>query len=158
MTAFPALIRPLTPAVLTTRQRLVCVLVAIGALAILVTAAWVSPDGRGTGTHHQLGLQPCQFLQRTGLPCGTCGMTTSFSYFAHGNILASFYTQPFAGGLAVATAMSFWAALYCAATGRPAYRLLRRISVGWGVGLILTFWILSWGWKMWLVTSGRDGW
>jgi len=149
---------PLTPAVLTIRNRLMCVLIAAGALAVLMTAALLSPDPRGTGSHHQLGLQPCQFLQRTGLPCGTCGMTTSFAFFARGNILASFYVQPFGAALAIATAMAFWAAGYCAFTGRPAYRLIRRIPVGSAVGFILVFWLLAWGWKMWIVASGRDGW
>jgi hypothetical protein len=85
-------------------------------------------------------------------------MTTSFSHFARGQIGASIWIQPFGFLLAAASAMKFWAAGYCAVTARPAYRMLRRWSVGLAIGTLLTLWILAWGWKIWLVVSGRDGW
>jgi hypothetical protein len=37
---------------------------------------------------------PCGFKVRFGLPCPTCGMTTSVLAFARGEILQSFYIQP----------------------------------------------------------------
>lgn len=151
-------IRPLAPARMTPRSRIVSAAVAAGALAVMLVAAWLKPSSAGTGSHHQLGMQPCRFLEQTGLPCGTCGMTTSFAHFAHGNIAASAYVQPFGAVAALITAMGFWAATYCAATGRPAYRLMHRMPAGWIAGLILTVWLLAWGWKMWLVLAGRDGW
>jgi hypothetical protein len=43
-------------------------------------------------------LYPCGFKQRYGLPCPSCGMTTSTLAFARGSILESFYIQP-AGAL-----------------------------------------------------------
>lgn len=43
-------------------------------------------------------LEPCGFKQKYGLPCPTCGMTTSAISFAQGRIKQSFYIQP-AGGL-----------------------------------------------------------
>jgi hypothetical protein len=36
-------------------------------------------------THTQLGLAPCQFFVLTGMPCPSCGMTTSFTWLVHGN-------------------------------------------------------------------------
>ena len=36
----------------------------------------------------------CGFKQDTGLPCPTCGMTTSTLAFAQGKILEAFYIQP----------------------------------------------------------------
>ena len=36
----------------------------------------------------------CGFKVRFGLPCPTCGMTTSVLTFARGDILHSFYIQP----------------------------------------------------------------
>jgi len=140
------------------RDRVLAAGVSVGCLAVLIVAAWLTPAAGGMGSHHQLGLRPCGFLERTGLPCGTCGMTTSFSHFADGNLLASVYVQPFGAVAAVSVAMAFWAAGYCATTGRPAYRLLHRLHTGWIAGIILTLWIFAWGWKMWLVISGRDGW
>jgi len=39
-------------------------------------------------------LDPCGFKQRYGLPCPTCGMTTSVLAFARGRIFEAFYIQP----------------------------------------------------------------
>jgi hypothetical protein len=36
-------------------------------------------------THRQLGLPSCQFYFVTGLPCPSCGMTTSFALLMHGD-------------------------------------------------------------------------
>jgi len=47
----------------------------------------------------ELFLLPCGFKQRYGLPCPTCGITTSILAFAEGRVFESFYIQP-AGGLA----------------------------------------------------------
>jgi hypothetical protein len=41
----------------------------------------------------------CGFKQRTGLPCPTCGMTTSVLAFSQGRIWQALYTQPAAGFL-----------------------------------------------------------
>jgi hypothetical protein len=42
---------------------------------------------------------PCGFKAQFGLPCPTCGMTTSVLAFAGGDILRSFYIQPAAAML-----------------------------------------------------------
>ena len=42
---------------------------------------------------------PCGFKVQFGLPCPTCGMTTSVLTFARGDILHSFYIQPAAAVL-----------------------------------------------------------
>jgi len=52
-------------------------------------AAWLEPESRGFGTHMQLGLPPCSFEPVFGLPCPSCGMTTSFSYFVRGQWLSA---------------------------------------------------------------------
>jgi hypothetical protein len=38
------------------------------------------------GTHMQLGLPDCNFKVLTGLPCPSCGMTTSFSLVMHADV------------------------------------------------------------------------
>ena len=42
-------------------------------------------------------LGPCGFKQRFGLPCPTCGMTTSIIAFCQGKIIEAFYIQPAMG-------------------------------------------------------------
>ena len=71
---------------------------AVALVAVLVVARRLEPDPRGYGTHTQLGLPPCAFLASTGRPCPTCGMTTSFAWFAHGNPVRSWRANP-AGSL-----------------------------------------------------------
>lgn len=62
-----------------------------GALLVggFVLAASVTPDPRGFGTHERLGLAPCTVRRMFGIPCPTCGMTTSFAHFVRGHIRQS---------------------------------------------------------------------
>jgi hypothetical protein len=62
--------------------------------AVFVTAARIDPydeDGsaRRMATHRQLGLPPCTFNEVTGVPCPSCGMTTSFALLVRGDVLNS---------------------------------------------------------------------
>jgi Protein of unknown function (DUF2752) len=69
---------------------------------VLVVARGLEPDPRGFGTHTQLGLWPCSFKVTTGRPCPTCGMTTSFAWFARGELARSWGANP-AGSLLAPT-------------------------------------------------------
>ncbi|HKX27228.1 MAG TPA: DUF2752 domain-containing protein [Blastocatellia bacterium] len=62
---------------------------------LLAVARMLQPSSRGVGTHEQLGLPPCPFLHFTGIPCPSCGLTTSFAYAARFNFSAALTTQPF---------------------------------------------------------------
>jgi hypothetical protein len=62
---------------------------------ILGLALYLEPSPLGLGTHQQLGLEPCGFLTLVGVPCMMCGMTTSFSYYAHVQIVEGVLNQPF---------------------------------------------------------------
>jgi hypothetical protein len=141
-------------------QRVVWLAVSLGCLAVLIIAASLKPDPRGVGTHHSSGLfrGECQFLDRTGLPCPTCGMTTSFSWFARGNFVASFYVQPMGFVLATLTALTFWFSGYIAITAKPAHRLLRLIRAEYYLFPLLALAILAWVWKSYIHMKGIDGW
>jgi hypothetical protein len=85
-------------------------------------------------------------------------MTTSFAWFARGNLAASFYIQPMGCVLAILCAAGFWIGLYIAMTGRPAHRLLKRFNqTPLLIGLAL-FGLAAWGWKIFIHLHGLDGW
>src|SRR3954471_20120678 len=94
--------------------RAIALLIALVALAPLVVASNLTPNHSGMETHLALRLFPCEFLRVTGLPCPSCGMTTSFAWFVRGNWLASFYVQPMGFILALLCAMIFWSGLFIA--------------------------------------------
>lgn len=146
------------PVLLTLGARIGAMAIALGCLTPLVIAASLRPSPDGYGSHTELGLARCQFLDRTGLPCPSCGMTTSWAWFARGNVEASLYVQPMGTVLAILTACCFWVALYCAATGRPIYHLLGVVPGRYYFVPLLTLAILAWGWKIYIHLTGRDGW
>jgi hypothetical protein len=76
------------------RQRVIAALISL-AVVVLFAGLWLSQH---VGFDFGLLFGPCGMKQRTGLPCPTCGMTTSVLAFARGAIVTAFYTQP-AGAL-----------------------------------------------------------
>lgn len=95
------------------------VFAALGLAVVLCIARWLVPDPRGFGTHTQLGLAPCAFAMVTGKGCPTCGMTTSFAWFARGRFDRSWRANP-AGSMLAPTCLVLipWL-LIGAARGRP---------------------------------------
>ncbi len=100
-----------------TRRALV--LAALGLVGVLGVARQLEPDPRGFGTHTQLGLAPCAFALVTGHPCPTCGMTTSFAWFARGRFDRSWRANP-AGSLLAPTCVALvpWLLAGAARDGR----------------------------------------
>jgi len=146
------------PNVLLRTARAGAFMISMAALAVLVVAVALPPSAAGVGTHRQMGFPPCAFMMATGLPCPTCGMTTSFSHFVRGNWLASFYVQPMGFVLAILTGTVFWAGIYIALTGRPIHRLLRQLPMVGLVCLFMGLGIAAWGWKIYIHLHGIDGW
>jgi hypothetical protein len=79
--------------------------VAVAAGALLCLARFLQPSPKGVGTHVQLGLPPCAFFHFTGIPCPSCGLTTSVAHAARLHFYEAFITQPF--GLIVFCAAIF---------------------------------------------------
>lgn len=69
-----------------------CVLGAI--MGIFAIAALLDPPAAGHGAHQQLGLSPCPLPIVAGIPCPTCGMTTSIVHLSKGSLLSAMHTQP----------------------------------------------------------------
>lgn len=128
--------------------RLIGLLLAIGSLAVLIIGARLSPDPAGTGTHTQLGLAPCGLMKNAGLPCMTCGMTTSYALMLEGRPLASFINQPMGAVFCFATALMFWAGAYVAITGLPGMPWLNRYPTTRQVVVTIVLLIIAWGYKI----------
>ena len=84
-------------------------------LAVFVVATQISPykadgEARQMGTHMQLGLPDCNFKELTGLPCPSCGMTTSFCLLIRADVWHSLQAN-FAGTLLATFGLLFipWA-------------------------------------------------
>lgn len=73
----------------------VLVAIVVGLVAVFMVAARLNPyDAAGRplrmASHRQLGLPPCTFYSVTGgIPCPSCGMTTSFALLMHGDLWGS---------------------------------------------------------------------
>ena len=135
--------------------------IALGCLAVLAVAGYVTPSPSGVGTHQQLNLPTCGFYELTDYPCPTCGMTTAFSQMVRGKVLRSFAVQP-AGAIGAmvcifVAVVSGWVAL----SGRrvdkyiyrtcirwePICRLFNSVYGGWIIAsIIAVIVLLSWGW------------
>ena len=154
----PILCPPQRALLLTSSARLLALAVAAGCVALLLVATRARPSPTGIGTHRQLGMERCQFEAQTGVPCPTCGMTTSYAHFVRGQWIAAFYVQPMAALMALATCMSAWAGLYIALTGRPIHRLFYLLRARYYVTAVLSLAVLAWAWKIWIHLHGIDGW
>jgi hypothetical protein len=135
--------------------RAIAMLVAVGALAMLVVAAMLRPEANGVGTHMQLGLAPCGLLRSAGIPCMSCGMTTAITHLVHGNVLQSFVVQPAGAIIGVLAACATWAGAYVAVTGRPGPDLMGRLPVLSGVFWLLGIGVVAWGYKIVMLLGQR---
>lgn len=59
---------------------------AVFLLALLATAAWLTPSPAGHGTHQQLGFSECFFVSQWGVRCPSCGMTTAWARLLNGDL------------------------------------------------------------------------
>lgn len=66
---------------LTFRDRCLLVAGCVCVIAGFMVGSKVDPDPRGFGTHQQFGLPPCRFREVLGIPCPSCGGTTSVAHF-----------------------------------------------------------------------------
>lgn len=84
------------------------VVLAAAAACVLVLAALgtlLTPAPEGHGTHTQLGLPACSFMELTALPCPGCGVTTAAVLAARGEFARAIATQPFGAALTLGIAL-----------------------------------------------------
>jgi hypothetical protein len=133
-------------------ERIALVLVGSVVLGLLLTAARLTPDPRGLGTHRQLGLPPCTVVTWLGIRCPSCGMTTAWSHFVRGNVVAAVRANAGGALLALTAGLCGPWLLASGAMGRwlivvPQERAILACGVGL-VGVVLIHWTmrLSFGW------------
>ncbi len=107
------------------------------ALALLTAARALAPAPSGRGTHVALGLPPCGFLRWFGLPCPTCGLTTSFAELARFELARSLRAHPLGFPLFALTVLAVPIALRTALRGQP-LALVRAGAPRWAALLVLT--------------------
>jgi hypothetical protein len=136
--------------------------IALTLCAVFAVAIWLNPyndDGspRTMATHRQMGLPPCTFFNTTGVPCPSCGMTTSFALLMHGDVRNSLRAN------AVGTLLAGFCLLlipWCLASAvmqrtlfvRSMERALTLLVLSF-LTLMLLRWGIVLGWAWWTGTS-----
>jgi len=149
-TAEPTTPDPASP---TSNPRFAAAVVFIVCAGVLGVAYGLTPSDQGVGTHRAMGLPACGLLETTGIPCMTCGMTTSFSYAAKGHFISAFLTQPAGALLALLTAMAAVLSGYALVAGMS---LAPIMSALWRPRVIVIAMVLAaaaWGYKIVIVTG-----
>lgn len=118
-------------------------------LGLLFATRWLTPDTRGLGTHEQLGLPPCGFYVWWGIPCPSCGMTTSWAWLVQFEFAEAF--RQHSGG-ALLGLFSLGLGLWCVFSAmRGSWIGGWPSSLAWAVvmaGLALAI-LISWIGKLW---------
>jgi Protein of unknown function (DUF2752) len=132
--------------------------ITAGIVVVLTIAVCLNPyqeDGtpRTMETHRQMGLPPCTFKSATGLPCPSCGMTTSFSLLMHGDPINSLRANAVGTLLAAFCILLVPWSLISVWLGRPLFILsveaaLMRVIVAF-ITLMLLRWVIVLAWIWW---------
>lgn len=130
------------------RDRCLLIVGCITIIAGFIVASSVTPDPRGYGTHQQFGLSPCRFREVLGIPCPSCGGTTSVAHFVRGEWISSakanvaVFCLAFAGFAAIPwIQLSLWKG-YLLGVHAPS-KLFVTVTIG-----LSAIAILQWVWRL----------
>lgn len=120
--------------------RLLLVLIAAGWIAVFMVAIVLNPYRGGRvwleETHRQLGFPSCHFKEMAGLPCPSCGMTSSFALLVRGDLVNSLRAN-FAGTLLALIGLAYLP--WCAASLWRGQWLFFRTIEPVLIGLVVLF-------------------
>lgn len=133
----------------SSRDRTQYVVLIGAASALLATARWLTPAANGWGTHQQLGLPPCFFHQMMGIPCPTCGMTTSFAHTVRLHFYDAFVAQPFGFLACLITASLIPSSLLLMRRRVPWMRLMTARGSNAVMYALIVLFLAAWVYKIW---------
>ena len=116
---------------------------------VLTIARALSPSPNGWGTHQQLGLPPCFFHQITGIPCPTCGMTTSFAHTVRLHFYDAFLAQPFGLLACLITMALIPLSLLMMRRRVPWLKVLTMRGSNAVMFVLVALFLLAWVYKIW---------
>ena len=130
-------------------------MVAVGLLlaGLLLTAATLSPDRRGFGTHRQMGFPPCTFQVAWGIRCPACGMTTAWAHVVRGHPVRALQANVGGALLAIAAVAAAPWALISGIRGRwlwmaPCDSAILLLSLMM-ITITLVDWAIRYSWGQW---------
>jgi len=132
----------------TIQDRIWYLVMAGSSSALLLTARLLRPSANGFGTHRQLGLPPCAFLHLTGIPCPSCGLTTSVAHAARLHFYESITTQPFGLVVFIFAVLSVPLSIYFIRRRVPRSKFNRLRGRNFVIRLTIALFILSWLYKI----------
>jgi hypothetical protein len=150
---------PVAQPYLTWWVRGVLLLIVTGLVGVFTFAVLLNPykdngEPRLEGGTHQtwpLNLPPCTFKETTGVPCPSCGMTTSFSLLMHGDPVNSLRANWVGTGLAVfCLALIPWA-VASVWLKRPLFVLSLDRAMAVVVVTFLVVMLLRWGFVLLMI-------
>lgn len=118
-----------------------CVFLVLG----FSLAFYLEPNPQGYGTHRQLGFPPCTFQALFGIPCPSCGMTTSFSHFVRGNILQSLQSNVAGFLLAVVCALQIPYSITCIVLHKLLWIRNPDRNLMWFLLVLMGLCLVQWG-------------
>ena len=133
---------------------IVAMLVCMLSTGLLIVASGLEATSTGVGTHSQLGLAPCGFLDHTGMPCATCGMTTSFALASDGHLIDAFINQPAGALLALITAIVALLSGYAAIKGLNLLPMMLAIWKPSTLFILGGIVVGSWAYKIMIMQAG----
>ncbi|HKE04426.1 MAG TPA: DUF2752 domain-containing protein [Blastocatellia bacterium] len=137
----------------TSRDRIQYLVVIGLAAALLLIARLLRPSADGVGTHRQLGLPPCAFLHFTGIPCPSCGLTTSVAHAARFHFYQSLITQPFGLVVFISAVLSIPLSIYFIRRRVPWSTLDGLRGKNLVIYMLIALFILCWLYKIAVMKS-----
>jgi hypothetical protein len=130
------------------RKRLTGMVVALPCWTILIVGSFLTASSKGDGTHTQIGLPACRSMVVDGVPCPSCGLTTSITSAVHGNFGASLRANVFGTLLFFALVLAGVIGLVQTASGTDILGRIFRRRWWFFSGLLITGILIGWAIKL----------